>query len=90
MRSGKDEDREAPPAIRIRAYREAVERVAGVMETFRSEKFRDAEIRFVPLAASTRVEFGDGDIAGDCFHLSRQGHARLADALAGEAASASP
>jgi len=89
-RSGKDEDREAPLANRIRAYREAVERVAGVMETFRSEKFRDAKIRFVPLAASTRVEFGDGDIAGDCFHLSRQGHSRLADALVSEAAGKSP
>lgn len=80
-RVSEDSQRQSGLANRIRAYREAQK---AVVEDF------NRQIKLVPSAASLEAVYSDGpesirfvgeDVAGDCFHLSATGHAKLASLL---------
>ncbi len=72
-------------ANRIRSYREASKLIVTKMKA-NLIKAQNKQIRLHYLDAGRSLNFGGDDIAEDCFHLSLQGQAKVANALQKELA----
>lgn len=76
-----DSARQSLLANRIRAYREAQQRAVEDFNEWRGRKHPAKAFEAIYLAGTEQIKFGGGDVAGDCFHLSANGQAKVAEAI---------
>ncbi len=69
-------------ANKIRDFRDASAKTVQELTELVAKAPAKPALRFHYLAGTETVGFGAEDIAGDCFHLSREGHAKIATAIA--------
>jgi lysophospholipase L1-like esterase len=68
-------------ANRIRAYREAQKTVVDAFNVWRGKTLPSKAIDAVYVAATESLTFEARDVGPDCFHLSAEGQAKVAQAL---------
>ncbi len=68
-------------ANRIRAFREAEANAVTYANELKKKSYPNLPFSFRHIRETANVTFEPDDIANDCFHLSRQGQQKIADAV---------
>ncbi len=68
-------------ANRIRSFREEQRKAVEQFNEWRGLKFPGRNISAVYIDETESIKFDGQDVAGDCFHLSAMGHAKIAQAM---------
>ena len=68
-------------ANRIRSFREGQRKAVVDFNEWRGRKFPWKNIDAVYIEETESIKFDGQDVAGDCFHLSAAGHAKIASAM---------
>ena len=68
-------------ANRVRSFREWQRKAVAEFNEWRGLKFPGNNINAVYLEETETIKFDGQDVAGDCFHLSASGHAKIANAM---------
>jgi hypothetical protein len=76
-----DSVRQSQLANRIRAFRMSQQKAVDDFNHWRGRRFPARAFEAVYVDATESLKFDGGDVAGDCFHLSAQGQAKVAKAL---------
>jgi lysophospholipase L1-like esterase len=77
----KEEQRTSTIANRIRSFREAQEKAVERAAAWLQKNQPDRNLKFLFLPKAGQIAFTGDDVAGDCFHLSVNGQAKIADAI---------
>lgn len=80
-RTSEDAQRQSLLANRIRAYRDAQKKAVAEFTRLITIHPTGAKIEAVYMDATESIRFMGDDVAGDCFHLSPSGHAKVASVL---------
>jgi lysophospholipase L1-like esterase len=68
-------------ANRVRSFREWQRKAVAEFNEWRGLKFPGNNISAVYVEETEAIKFDGQDVAGDCFHLSARGHAKIANAM---------
>lgn len=79
--TSEDAQRQSILANRIRAYRDAEQAAVTEFNSLMEKNKTAAKIAAVYVEGTGALRFMGEDVAGDCFHLSAAGHAKLATEL---------
>ena len=76
--SAQDPARQTLLANRIRAYRDAQKKAVHDFNEWRGRKHPARSFEAIYLDGPEQIRFDGADVAGDCFHLSAKGQAKVA------------
>lgn len=80
-KAAEDSARQSFLANRIRAFREAQKRTVSEFNHWRGAKYPAKSFEAFYIETTEQLKFDGADVAGDCFHLSINGQAKVATAI---------